>query len=112
MKQSEEVTSYIKNAPSSHGEIMESVRKLIHKSVPGTTEEFKWGQPVFRKTKDYCYLKATKNHVNLGFMKSEKLNDPDSLLEGTGKQMRHVKLKSKEDIKPDLFKEWFRVSAV
>jgi hypothetical protein len=111
MKHSEEVTSYIKNAPSPQSDIMEKVRNLIHESVPETVEEFKWGQPVFRKNKDYCYLKTTKSHVNLGFMNFQILNDPEYLLEGTGKQMRHVKLKTTEDIRQDLFKEWFIASA-
>jgi hypothetical protein len=110
MKHSE-VTNYIKKAPSPQKEIMENLRTLIHESIPGTTEEFKWGQPIFKKNKDFCYLKTTKNHVNLGFLNFEILNDPDSLLEGTGKQMRHVKIKSTEEIKYDLFKEWFRASA-
>ncbi|MFZ1772348.1 MAG: DUF1801 domain-containing protein [Rhizobiaceae bacterium] len=38
------------------------------------------------------YLMAHKNHVNLGFYNGADLSDPDGLLEGTDKAMRHVKV--------------------
>jgi hypothetical protein len=107
----QQITDYINSAPAPHSEIMIKIRELIREAVPGTAEEFKWGQPVFRKNKDFCYIKKTKNHVNLGFMNFQVLDDPDNLLEGTGKQMRHVKLKTTGDIKPELFKKWLAASA-
>ena len=33
------------------------------------------------------------NHVNIGFFHGASLSDPAGLLEGTGKSMRHVKIK-------------------
>jgi hypothetical protein len=32
-------------------------------------------------------------HVNVGFFRGDALPDPAGLLQGTGKRMRHVKLK-------------------
>lgn len=107
-----EVTSYIENAPGEHQEIMETLRKLIHDSVPELTEEFKWSRPVFKAKKDFAYLKLAKAYVTLGFMNYQLLEDKDNLLEGTGKDMRHVKLKSKKDIDAELFKNWFKTAAV
>lgn len=43
-------------------------------------------------------LMPTKNGVSLGFMHGTSLPDPENLLEGTGKNLRHMKLKSLEDI--------------
>ena len=40
----------------------------------------------------FAYVDAFKNHVNVGFFRGAGLPDPSSLLEGTGKSMRHVKL--------------------
>lgn len=105
-----EVTEYINNAPEAHKEIMEKIRTLIHQSVEGVEEEFKWSRPVFTKTKSFAYLLANKNHVNLGFYGDfEKLNDPDGILEGTGKTMRHIKLKKATDINSSLLSEWFKL---
>lgn len=103
-----QVTEYIEKAPGAHSEIMETVRKLIHDSVPNLTEEFKWNRPVFKSSKNFAYLKVAKSYVTLGFYNYQLLNDKDNRLEGTGTDMRHVKLKSMEDIDSELFTEWFK----
>ena len=36
--------------------------------------------------------------VSLGFIRGAKLDDPDGLLEGTGASVRHVKLRSPEEL--------------
>jgi len=41
----------------------------------------------------FAYANAFRAHVNVGFFLGAKLADPDGLLEGTGKFMRHVKLR-------------------
>ena len=111
MEKNELVSAYINKAASPQKEIMTALRDLIAESVPGVKEALKWGQPVYAKTNDFCYLKAAKSHVNLGFMDFQNLNDPEGLLEGTGKTMRHIKLKSLNDLKPGLFSTWLITAA-
>ncbi len=41
----------------------------------------------------FAYANAFTSHVNVGFFRGAELDDPDGLLEGTGKFMRHVKLR-------------------
>ena len=41
----------------------------------------------------FGYVNTFKSHVNVGFFHGATLADPARLLEGTGKNMRHVKLK-------------------
>ncbi len=41
----------------------------------------------------FAYVNAFKAHVNVGFFRGAELPDPARLLEGTGKYMRHVKLR-------------------
>lgn len=40
----------------------------------------------------FGYVNAFTAHVNVGFFRGAELADPDALLEGTGRFMRHVKL--------------------
>jgi len=40
----------------------------------------------------FGYVNAFKGHVNVGFFRGAEIADPEGLLEGTGKFMRHVKL--------------------
>jgi hypothetical protein len=41
----------------------------------------------------FAYVDAFSAHVNVGFFHGAALDDPAGLLEGTGKRMRHVKLR-------------------
>ncbi len=41
----------------------------------------------------FGYVNVFTSHVNVGFFHGAALRDPDRLLQGTGKLMRHVKLK-------------------
>lgn len=45
----------------------------------------------------YCYIMPQKDRINLGFYRGATLPDPESLLEGTGKSLRHVKVRSLTD---------------
>lgn len=46
----------------------------------------------------FAYVNAFKAHVNVGFFRGAVIPDPDGLLEGSGKFMRHVKLEPERDI--------------
>lgn len=48
-----------------------------------------------RKMSDgYAYIMPLREYVNLGFYQGALLEDPKGLLEGTGKGLRHVKIRS------------------
>ena len=46
-----------------------------------------------KMTEHYAYLGLQRAHVNLGFYHGAALPDPAGLLEGTGKSLRHVKIR-------------------
>ena len=46
----------------------------------------------------FAYVNAFKAHVNVGFFRGAEIADPKGLLEGTGRFMRHVKLRPAEDV--------------
>ena len=61
----------------------DNVRELMHDGCPvACVEDAPFG-----------YVNAFKAHVNVGFFHGAALPDPAGLLEGSGKYMRHVKLK-------------------
>jgi hypothetical protein len=61
----------------------DDVRELMHDDQPTACV----GDVAF------AYVDAFTAHVNVGFFRGAALADPDGLLEGTGKFMRHVKLR-------------------
>lgn len=64
------------------------VRELMHDGCP----TFCAGDVAF------AYVNAFTAHVNLGLYLGALLDDPADLLEGTGKRMRHVKLRPDVDV--------------
>jgi hypothetical protein len=47
-----------------------------------------------KMTDGYAYIMPMRGYVNLGFYQGALLADPERLLEGTGKGLRHVKIRS------------------
>jgi hypothetical protein len=61
----------------------DDIRVLMHDGCPvACVEDAPFG-----------YVNSFKSHVNVGFFYGAALKDPAGLLEGSGKRMRHVKLK-------------------
>ena len=90
------VGEYINKQKSPQKEVCAYLRNLIHKTIPGIKEEIKWGVPVFADGK--FYIGSLKNHVNLG-VSINGLNDREvALFEGSGKTMKHIKIKSLHNI--------------
>lgn len=108
MNKNQKITDYIDQASPEQVEILETLRNLIHNSVSGVSEEIKWNMPVFAKTKDFAYFRFSKKHITLGFYNIDKIKDPDNLLEGKGSTLKHVKIRTKEDIKEEILLSWFK----
>jgi hypothetical protein len=66
----------------------DDVRELLHDGHPTACV----GDAAF------AYVNAFKAHVNVGFFRGAEIADPERLLEGTGKFMRHVKLRPDRDV--------------
>ena len=47
-----------------------------------------------KMSETYAYIMPQGEYVNLGFYQGASLTDPSGLLEGTGKALRHVKVRS------------------
>ena len=50
-----------------------------------------------KMSEGYAYIAPHGHHVNLGFYHGARLPDPEKLLEGVGKGLRHVKVRSFEE---------------
>ena len=71
----------------------------MRKLVPGTEQTVNaWGIPTFEAPDPFCFYMAGKNHVTFGFHCGTSLADPEKLLEGTGKNLRQVRLHGVEDL--------------
>jgi hypothetical protein len=81
---------------------------VIRTTAPEARETIKWAQPVYESGGPFAYIKAFGKSVNLGFWRGEEIRDPSGLLVGEGDRMRHVRLTSLAEVRPDLVADWVR----
>jgi hypothetical protein len=63
------------------------------------------------KMKDmFCYIATNAGHVNLGFPRGTSLPDPNRVLEGEGKTMRHIKFRSQRDVERSFVRRYIQTA--
>ncbi|MBK8986262.1 MAG: DUF1801 domain-containing protein [Chloroflexi bacterium] len=77
------------------------LREIIITLHPQTIEVIRLGDNAAsyglgpkKMSEAYCYIMPQKQWVNLGFYHGVALPDPQGVLEGSGKRLRHVKVHS------------------
>jgi hypothetical protein len=76
-------------------EIAEALRALILAEAPGLEVSIKWGNLVFSHRRAHALaIVVNKDHVNLQVFNGRALAPQFPLLEGTGKGLRHVRLRA------------------
>jgi hypothetical protein len=84
--------------------LVAAARELVVSVWPDAVEQIDAKDRMFhygtglRMSEQVMYIAGFTSHANLGFISGAQLPDPHGLLEGTGKGMRHVKLRAPEDL--------------
>jgi hypothetical protein len=87
------------------------LRKLIFQLLPKAQEKIYtgWGvADIYRGEpagRGFMSIGPQKKYVNLYFMDGVDLPDPAGLLEGSGKRMKHVKIKTAKDLEGPALKQ-------
>lgn len=89
------VTEYFNKQKSPQKEICHKLRSVVLKTLSDAGEGMKWGVPAFIGGK--LYIVALKDHVNFGY------NDGS-------KKMKHVEIKSLDEIDPKKIIELIRLT--
>ena len=92
--------------------LLEKLRALVIKGVPDAEVSIKWGVPFYQRNgKNVCSLAAFKEHVGINFLASPSvLVDPQEKLEGGGKTMRMLKVRSAADIDSASILRWLKAT--
>lgn len=106
------VEDFLSNYDPKVQEICLQLRKIAIELLPETEEiifkpyNFSYGTGDSKSDKDLIiYIAPLKDSVNLGFYRGVNLDDRKKLLKGTGKRLRHLKIKSIENIEIQYIKE-------
>jgi hypothetical protein len=94
-----------------------SLREIILDEVPDASESVYQVYTVAiwfgfsGKMKDmFCYIATNARHINLGFPRGSTLPDPNHVLEGEGKAMRHIKFTSQRDLERSFVRRYIQAS--
>jgi hypothetical protein len=98
-KTADPVDRLIDKLPVAQREIARALRAIIRQATPGLAESIQGGNACYAAGGNVCSIIPYRGHVNLAFFRGAELDDPEGLLEGTGKGMRHVSVRSVEDIR-------------
>jgi hypothetical protein len=103
---------YVRDENPEFRKLVRGLRSFVKRCVPGTKETVNaWGIPTLEKKDPFCFFMAGKNHVTFGFHFGTSLEDPEGLLEGTGKSLRHVKLRTLGDLERKGLKNLVKAAA-
>jgi hypothetical protein len=90
---------YVNDENPALQKVVQALKAFVKDIEPKTKETVNsWGVPTFETDAPFGLYMVGKNHVTFGFLFGTSLEDPEGLLEGTGKNLRHVKLRTVEDL--------------
>ncbi|HUB78524.1 MAG TPA: DUF1801 domain-containing protein [Bryobacteraceae bacterium] len=83
-----------------------AIREAVLEEAPEAIESIVKGYAVAigfsftgKPLKDgFCHIAVYRTHVNLGFNRGAQLHDPNQVLEGSGKMIRHITFHHQEDL--------------
>ena len=106
------ITHHIAELADWRGKMLARLRKLILDAAPGTTEEWKWGTPVWSHKGNVVSVGAFKDHLKINFFQGASLPDPHGLFNAglDAKATRAIDLHEGDKINEPALKELVRAA--
>ena len=104
------VDAWLREQPKDLRDLCKAARETIGLALPGAREAIKWGFPTWVGKGNVVAIAPYTERVNLQFYRGASLPDPSGLLEGTGKELRHVKVHHAKDLKTPVVKALLRAA--
>jgi len=99
------------------GELALGLREIVLKEAPAAIERLIqvyalvfWYSLSGKMSDAFCQVVTYPKGVNLMFSRGAELEDPDGVLVGDGKIMRHIKIRRPEDLKSPYLRKFIRAS--
>ena len=114
---SEDLIRHLSHYDLKVGELALALRETVLEEAPAAVEKFFqvyalvfWYSLTGRMANAFCQVVVYTKGVNLMFNRGAELDDPDGVLEGEGKIIRHIKVRRPEDLKNPHLRKFIRAS--
>jgi hypothetical protein len=102
MKAFDSFAEWKRDQSSQNQRLITALSKIVKETAPAFTTSVKWGQGCWiQGDTPKIYIHTEPDHVQFGFYAGSSLKDPENLLVGGGKYVRHVKVFTAKDIDRD-----------
>ena len=103
---------YLRDQSPTNQTIIRALRRFVRSAEPQLIESVKWGNGCWLAgAEPVAYVYADAACVQFGFLTGSSLDDPSGLLEGTGRYVRHIKVRRNRDIDRSAFGALLRQAA-
>ncbi|GMV59855.1 MAG: hypothetical protein AMXMBFR72_29480 [Betaproteobacteria bacterium] len=103
---------YLDDQAEQNREIIRALRSFVKRVAPELRETVKWGNGCWIGSRGpVAYVHCDVGCVQFGFFNGASLKDPDGLLEGRGRYVRHIKVRAPSEIDPRSFAALLRQAA-
>jgi hypothetical protein len=114
---SEDLIRLLSQFDLSVGELALALREMVLEEAPAAVERLVrvyalvfWYSLTGRMTDAFCQVVVYTKGVNLMFNRGAELDDPDGVLVGEGKIIRHIKVRRPEDLKNPHLRKFIRAA--
>jgi hypothetical protein len=112
-----QLLSFLKAYDPHIADLALALREIILEEVPEASESIYrvytvaiWFGFSGRMKDMFCYIATSADHINLGFPRGSTLPDPNRVLEGEGKAMRHIKFASIAELERNYVRRYIQAS--
>lgn len=103
---------YLRDQSPTNQTIIRALRRFVRNAEPQLIESVKWGNGCWLAgAEPVAYVYCDAACVQFGFLTGSSLADPSGLLEGTGRYVRHIKVRRTRDIDRSAFGALLRQAA-
>jgi hypothetical protein len=93
-----DIENYLSKYNQGMQELARELRELIFDVNPQADEFIKWRNLFYEDNEPVVAIVIHESHVNLQFVRGRELKELGYPMEGTGKNIRHIKISQSSDI--------------
>jgi hypothetical protein len=113
-----QLLSYLAQCDPHISDLTLALREIVLEEAPDAVESILKGYAVAigfsftgKPLKDgFCHIVAYSTHVNLGFNRGAQLPDPNRMLEGKGKSIRHTTIRNQSELERPFVRRYLQTA--